>query len=169
MTARSWAALTGPALVLGLAGCSVFGPGVPAPAKPLAPGHVEPAPAAAIAADANFVLTVSEAVDSADEDTASYTVIYVDGKPVGKTPIGPKSQARQWGLKLPPGNHLFRFEYWILPSVGDWGALDAQWQPTESFIRVEEGARTSAALKFYEGAHQHDLQNSREPLSAGLR
>lgn len=153
----------GLALLAGLSGCGLIRPA--APPAPLLPGHVRPAPSAAIPADANFVLAVSEAIASLEEDTASYTKIFIDGQPAGETAVGPRSQERRWGRRLEAGNHLFRFEYQVLPSTGDWTALDAQWQPTERFIRIEGGARTSAALKFYEGARRHDLRVSREPAA----
>lgn len=118
----------------------------------------------AVPSDSNFVLSVSEAVAGPEEDTPAYAKVYIDGKPAGETPKGPKSQEKKWGAHLSPGNHLFRFEYWVLPGAGDWGLLDDQWQPTERFIRIEEGGRTAVPLKFYEGGRKHSLQTSREPL-----
>lgn len=138
------------AVLLSLAGCSALRPPLPA--------------AEEVPADANFVLSLSEAAASVEEDTPSYAKIFVDGQPAGETAVGPKSRERRWGLRLDSGNRLFRFEYWVLPSSGPWAALDAQWQPTERFIRVVEGERAVVSLKFYDGARRHDFQISREPL-----
>ena len=155
--ARGIALLPSLAVLVGLSGCTIFQP------APATPGRAKPAPAPVIPADANIILTVSEAVASLEEDTASYTKVFVDGEPAGETSVGPRSQERQWGRRLEPGNHLFRFEYQVLPSTGDWTPLEAQWQPTERFVRIEGGAKTLVALKFYDGARRHDLQISREP------
>lgn len=149
------------ALLAGLSGCAFLRSGA-APA-PLLPAHGRPA--AAIAPDANFILQISEAVASREEDTASFTKIFIDGTLAGETEVGPRSQERLWGRRLDAGNHLFRFEYQILPGTGEWAALDAQWQPTERFIRVERGGRTRADLKFYDGARRHELRLSREPAA----
>ena len=155
-------------LCAGAGACVRLQPKPPSP-QVLVPGHVALAPELAMSADANFVLTVSEAVGTPEEDTASYTQIVIDGRPAGRVPIGPRSQQRKWGARLEIGNHLFRFEQWRLPPAGDWGPLDAQWQPNERFIRVERGARTSVVLKFYEGGRKHEEQIAREPLPAGAR
>ena len=125
-------------------------------------------PPAAISSSANFVLVVSEAIGSPDEDLGSYTKVFLDGQEFGRTPVGPKSQEKEWGGKLDVGNHLFRFEKWDLPAVGDWGLLDAQWQPPERFIRVEPGQRTVVRLKFYDSGHGHSLQIARDPIGAPL-
>lgn len=125
-------------------------------------------PAKPIPADANFVLLVSEAVGSPAEDLGSYTKVFVDGKPAGQTQMSAKSFQKRWGAKLEPGNHPMRFEKWNLPVLGDWVALDAQWQPNERFIRVRPDARTIARLKFYDGGHGYSLDIEYQPLSAPL-
>lgn len=130
------------------------------PAVPVAPPAPPPMPQ-----NANFLLVVSEAVDSAADDLGSYTRVYVDGKPAGETPVAPKSQEKEWGALLPAGNHLFRFEKWNLPSTGDWAMLDPQWQPVERFIRVEPGQKTIVSLKFYDGGTKNDLRVVRQPLA----
>jgi hypothetical protein len=146
---------------LGLAAACAPRAGVPS-RPPLPPGHVEAAPPAPIPADANFLLTLGEAVGSPEADVGSYAKVIIDSEAAGQVQIGPKSQERRWGVRLPPGNHLFRFEYWVLPPAGDWAPLDAQWQPAERFIRVEEGSRIAVSLKFYDGARQHKLEIARE-------
>ncbi len=114
--------------------------------------------------EANFIVTVSEAVADADEDVSAFTKVFVDGKPAGQTEIAPKSKEKKWGLALPDGNHLIRFEQWYLPLPGEWTPLGPQWQPEERFIRVERGLRTLVALKFSDGERRYSLQISREPI-----
>jgi hypothetical protein len=123
-------------------------------------------PPQAVPSDANFVLIVSEAVGDPAQDLGSYTKVFVDNQLAGQTETGPKSADKKWGARLAPGNHLFRFEKWNLPKVGDWAALDAQWQPPERFIRVEAATRAVARLKFFDDGRGRDLQISREPLGA---
>jgi len=113
----------------------------------------------------NLVLSVTEAVASADEDLPSYTKVFIDGKPAGQTDAAPRSQTRTWGTSLPDGNHLFRFEQWTLPTPGEWTPVPARWQPAERFIRVELGERTLVALKFYDAERRYSLSISREPLA----
>jgi hypothetical protein len=139
--------------------------GVPSRGVPtLPPGHVAPAPPAAIPADANFVLRLSEAVGTPEEDVGSYVKVVIDGEEAGQVAMGPKSQERLWGVRLPPGNHLFRFEYSVLSLAGPWVPLDAQWQPAERFIRVEDKFRVKVSLKFYDGARRHQLEIARAGL-----
>lgn len=152
------------ALALGLSACGGFKarpPGRPGPAVDL------PRPAPAIPSDANFVLSVSEAVAGPEEDIPAYLKVTVDGNRAGETPSGPKSQEKKWGARLPPGNHLFGFEYWVASSSGAWTMLDSQWQPVERFIRIEGETRTSVSLKFYEGARRHDARISRQAATPG--
>jgi len=115
-----------------------------------------------IAADADFLLIVSEAVGGPDEDLGSYTKVFVDGKLLGQTQMAPKSVDKKWGMYLQPGNHLFRFEKWDETKVGPWTALDEQWQQAERFIRIEPGTRAVARLKFYDGGRGHALAITRE-------
>lgn len=165
LAARGYRRLVAAAALAAAAwGCAGPRP-VPAPVAPLLPGHVPPAAAVALAADANLVVTVTEAVAALEDDRGSRTLIFIDGEPAGRIPDGPKSQERKWGLRLPPGNHLFRFEHWVLPAEGDWAPLDAQWQPVERFIRVEEGRRTEILLKFRDEGRGHSLEITRRPLS----
>lgn len=141
-----------------LAACGGAAPLVgPAPGAPAVPAPEIPAPPP-IPKDANVVLTVSEAVPGPDQDTAAYVKVFVDGKEAGQTAIGPKSQDKQWGAALEPGNHLFRFELWTLPLPGEWSPLSVQWQPPERFIRVMPGARTLIFLKFQDGGRRHTLK-----------
>jgi hypothetical protein len=125
-------------------------------------------PPATISSSANFVLIVSEAVGNPDEDLGSYTKVFLDGQEFARTPVGPMSEEKRWGAKLDVGNHLFRFEKWDLPMVGDWGLMDAQWQPPERFIRVEPGQRTVVRLKFFDTGRGHSLQIARDPMGAPL-
>ncbi|MBI3553452.1 MAG: hypothetical protein HY077_13230 [Elusimicrobia bacterium] len=121
-----------------------------------------------VAADANVLLLVAEAVGGPEEDLGSYTKVFVDNQPVGQTQMAPRSAQKRWGARLAPGNHLFRFEKWNLPMVGDWAALDAQWQPPERFIRMDEGTRAVVRLKFFDSGRGHNLQIAREPSSTPL-
>lgn len=135
-------------------------------AKPLIGGPA-PQPAAVpfvVPPQANVELVVTEAVAGPEQDTASFTKVFVDGKPIGQTAVAPRSQERRWSDLIPAGNHLFRFEQWYLPQVGEWGALDAQWQPPERFIRVADGSRTSITLRFSEGGRHFDFAVTRRPL-----
>ena len=144
----------------GLAGCRAAMRDV---SPIIGPPEIPPDAPVAIPADANFVLTVSEAVADAEADVAAYTKIFIDGKEAGRTAIAPKSKERSWGQALPAGNHLFRFEHWLLPIPGEWTPLDARWQPPERFMRVEASARTVAVLKFFDGGRRQSLQVLREP------
>lgn len=116
--------------------------------------------------DANFVLSAAEAVATAEEDQSAFVKIFIDGKEAGQTAIAPKSKEKKWGQVLPAGNHLFRFEEWVLPLPGEWTPLREGWQPPERFIRIESGLETYVALKFYDGGRQHTLEIVRQPLSA---
>lgn len=165
-----WAAL---ALAAALAGCAsarqaagpVPGPTMPPAASlPTAKPVIPVGAAVPIPDDANVIVQVDETVDSAEDDIASYTKIYVDNQPAGQTSIDAKSKTKRWGAKLPVGNHLFRFETWNLPPTGDWQMLDPQWQVPERFIRVEDGQRTIISLKFYDSGRKHTLEIGREPL-----
>lgn len=147
-----------PALAVALAAAGCAAPAV----RPLLPGHVPPAPEVELPKAANVEVSVVEAVPGPEEDTGSYAVVYVGGREAGRVPVGPRSQERRWGFTLPPGNHLFRFEYWVLPPAGDWTRLDEQWQPPERFIRVDEKSRVAVSLKFVDGGRRHSLQVSRE-------
>jgi hypothetical protein len=120
----------------------------------------------AIPADANFEITESETVASAEDDQPAFVKVWVDGREAGQTAVFPKSKDKKWGAALPPGNHLFRFQMWVLPTPGEWTPLAEGWQPPERFIRVEQGLRTLVTLKLYEGGRRHSLQVAREPLTA---
>jgi hypothetical protein len=150
-----------------LGGCRGAAPIVGRPAAP-AP-ETERAAEAAIAqpppipADANVLLTVTEAVAAPEHDLPAYVKVFVDQKPAGQTAIGPKSAPKSWGAVLEPGNHLFRFEGWMLPLPGEWTPLAVQWQPPERFIRVEAGRRTLVSLKFIDGGRRSSIQVWREP------
>lgn len=124
-----------------------------------------PAAGAAIPGDANAVVAVSEAVADPSLDAESYLKISIDGKEAGQTPIAAKSSEKKWGARLPGGNHLFRFEYWVLISTGgagQWSALASQWQPIERFVRVDDKERVLVALKFFDGARKHSYQIFRD-------
>jgi hypothetical protein len=153
---RSARTLAAAALAVVLGGCSAQ-PIVDRPAQaPVVPFVVPP--------DANVELVVTEAVSGPEQDTASYTKIFIGGRLAGQTPVAPRSQERRWADRVPAGNHLIRLEQWYLPNVGDWGMLDPQLQPPERFVRVEEGGRTSIQLKFLDGARRHQLSVSRKAL-----
>jgi len=115
---------------------------------------------------ANFLLTANEAVASADQDLPSFFKVYVDNKEAGQTEIAPKSKEKKWGAELALGNHLFRFQAWVLPTPGEWTPLAEGWQPPERFIRVEPGLKTLVTLKLYDGGRRHSLQIDRQPLMA---
>ncbi|HBL16200.1 MAG: hypothetical protein A2X36_11460 [Elusimicrobia bacterium GWA2_69_24] len=135
----------------------------PAPDVVLPP-PVLPTPPVPVPADANLVLSVSEAISGSEEDVLSQTRVFIDGAAAGETHIGPKSAEKRWGLKLAPGNHLFRFEQWVFLPPLSWAPLGADWQPRERFIRVEGASRTVISLRFFDGDRRHSLQSSREPF-----
>ncbi len=142
--------------------------GLPAPGRSVTP-IVGPPPQPApkpfvIPPGANFLLIVSEAVAAPEDDLSSYAKVYVDGQLVGQTSTEPKSREKKWGDVLAVGNHLFRFEQWVLPFPGEWTPMQASWQPPERFVRVEPDQRTIVALKFFDGGRRHSLQVSREPV-----
>ena len=153
------------ALAVFLSGCRGAGPIVAAP-----PSQRQPmVPPVVIPADANFLLMVSEAIASPEDDVLSYTKVFIDGQPAGQTPIAAKSKEKAWGDVLAAGNHLFRFEGWVLPLPGEWTPLAAQWQPPERFIRIEPGQHTGVALKFFDAGRRHSLRITREPSAAPVR
>lgn len=117
-----------------------------------------------VAPDANFVLVVEEAVNGPEEDHLAYVLVTVDGVLAGKTAQLPRSRRKEWGLKVEPGNRLFRFDLWHLDPGGDWRPLDSQWQPRERFYRVEPGQRTVVTLRFNDGSRKHEATVRREPL-----
>ncbi|MBI4375843.1 MAG: hypothetical protein HY549_05270 [Elusimicrobia bacterium] len=122
--------------------------------------------------DSNFVLSVSEAVADPARDLPSYAKVFIDSAETGRTPSAPRSEEKFWGIRLEPGNHLFRFEYWMAVSSAPelamsteaWKPLGSQWQPIERFIRIEPGQRVIVTLKFFEDALRHSQQMSRQPL-----
>ncbi|MEK9144244.1 MAG: hypothetical protein AAB339_01390, partial [Elusimicrobiota bacterium] len=128
---------------------------------PPAPG-VLPTPPLPVPEDADFVLAVVDSISSSEEDILSQTKAFMDGKPIGETHIGPKSAEKRWGMRLEPGNHLFRFEQWVFTPPAAWGPLDPAWQPRERFIRIEEGSRAVLTLRFSEGGRRHIVQFARE-------
>ena len=153
-----------------LGGCRASSPIAGKPAAPAAPPErgaavvfAQPPP---IPADANALVTFSEAVAAPEDDIPAYAKVFIDGKLVGQTAIGPKSAPKAWGQVLEPGNHLFRFEAWLLPLPGEWAPLSVQWQPPERFIRVEPGRRTLVSLKLFDGGRRHSLEITRQPQAA---
>lgn len=153
-----------PLAVALLAGCAHGGvqrqvtPLVGPPPQPIPPAEAKPV------YTNNFVLTVSEAVADSSQDLPSQTRVYVDGKLAGQTDVSPKSHDKSWGAALPDGNHLFRFEQWVLPAIGEWAPLADQWQPRQRFIRIEPGQRTLVTLKFSANERRYGLQIARDPL-----
>lgn len=145
-----------------------------APGGPLEPAAVavssEPAPAPVVLPtspvpvpeDANFVLTTFEAIAGSEGDVLSQTRVFMDGKPLGETHIGPKSKEKRWGMRLEPGNHLFRFEQWVFTPPATWAPLAAEWQPRERFVRVEKANRAAVTLKFQEDDRGYSLLFIRE-------
>jgi|GEM_PF-1785367 len=113
--------------------------------------------------DPNFVLVVSEAVQDPSDDGVSYTKVFVDGREVGRTEVGKKSEEHVLKLKLPLGNQPIRLEHWVLPAVGDWTRLDDEFQPRERFVRVEDGTVVRLELHFSEGEGSNTLALTREP------
>ncbi|MBI5882586.1 MAG: hypothetical protein HZB91_05730 [Elusimicrobia bacterium] len=114
--------------------------------------------------DANFELTASEVVESAEADTVGFVKVFVDNELAGQTQAGPRSSERRWQGKLAPGNRLLRFEAWNMSPAGEPEAAAEEFQPRERFVRVEEGFRTKVLLKFSDGGRKNSLQASREPL-----
>ena len=115
--------------------------------------------------DPNFILVASEAVPRPDDDGVSFTKVFVDGKEVGKTGVGRKSEERILKLKLPVGNQPVRLEHWFLPPVGEWTRLTDALQPRERFVRVEDDTVVRLLLRFSEGAASNSLAISREPAA----
>lgn len=111
----------------------------------------------------NFILLVSEAVPSPDQDGGSFTAAFVDGARVGKTGTGRKSEEHSLKLKLPIGNQPVRLEHWILTSSGEWTRLADELQPRERFVRIEDGTIARLWLRFSECASSHQLTLGREP------
>ena len=109
----------------------------------------------------NFVLVVSESVPNPDDDGVSFTKVFIDGKEVGKTAVGRKSEVRTLKLRLPPGNEPVRLEQWILPGVGEWARVEGALQPRERFVRVEDGTVVRLDLRFGEGEASHTVTLSR--------
>lgn len=112
--------------------------------------------------DPNFILTVTEVVVNTDNEGASYTRVFVDGREAGKTAVGRKSEVRTLKLKLPIGNQPVRLEQWVLPRVGEWTRLDDNLQPRERFVRIEDGTIARLELRFGEGGSSNTLTLSRE-------
>lgn len=135
-----------------LAGCATRPAAVPEP-PPVPP-------------DANFVLVVDEAVAVPEEDHLSYVLVSIDGARAGKTREEPRSRRKEWGVRLEPGNRLFRFDLWHLEPAGDWKPLDSAWQPPERFYRVVPGERTVVTLRFYDASRKHEATVRRVPLPA---
>ncbi len=123
---------------------------------------VLPTPPVPVPEDADFVLAVVDSIASSEEDMLSQTKVFMDGKPIGETHVGPKSAEKRWGMRLESGNHLFRFEQWVVTPPAAWGPLDSAWQPRERFIRIEGGSRAVLTLRFSEGGRRHTVQFARE-------
>ncbi len=111
----------------------------------------------------NFILVVSESVPNPIDDGLSFTKVFVDGKEVGRTGVGRKSEDRALQLKLPAGNEPVRLEHWILTGVGAWARLDDALQPRERFVRVEDGAIVRLEVRFSGGEAANVVTTSREP------
>jgi hypothetical protein len=131
-------------------------PAAPRPTRPLFPPATE-------VKDPNFVLVVSEVVPDQNDESVSFTKAIVDGREVGRTEVGRKSEERTLKLKLPLGNQPIRLEQWVLPDVGDWVRLDDGRQPRERFVRIEDGTIARLELRFSEGESSNTLSLSREP------
>ena len=131
------------ALLALLTACAAPRPAV----APRQPDQPPPVPAVEVV-NPNFELVVSEVVPNADDEGVAYTMIFIDGKEAGKTPVGPRSQERRVQLSLPPGNQPVRLEHWILPSVGEWTRLPDAQQPRERFARVENGTIVRLTLRY---------------------
>ena len=127
----------------------------------------EPPPRTAVAAvkDPNFILIVAETVPGTDVDGVSYTKVFVDGREMGKTEVGRKSETRALPLKLSAGNQPVRLEHWILPASGEWTRLDDAFQPRERFVRIEDGTIARLELRFAEGEASNTVTLSREAAS----
>ncbi len=115
------------------------------------------------AANPNFILVVSESVPNPGDDGLSFTKVFVDGKEVGRTGVGRKSEDRTLQLKLPAGNEPVRLEHWILTGVGAWARLDDALQPRERFVRIGDGAIVRLDVRFSGGGATNSLTLSREP------
>jgi hypothetical protein len=112
--------------------------------------------------DPNFMLVVSETVPNPDDDGISFTKVFVDGKEVGRTAVGRKSEERALKLKLSVGNQPLRLEQWVLPGVGEWVRVDDALQPRERFVRIEDGSIARLELRFTDGEGTNKLTLSRE-------
>lgn len=112
------------------------------------PATPEPAPEPVAEEGLNFELVVGEVVASAEDEGVTYTALFVEGAPAGRTEVGARSAERRLRLRLPPGNHLMRLEHWELPPVGEWTRLPDSRQPRERFVRVEDGALSRLTLRY---------------------
>ena len=112
--------------------------------------------------DPNFILSVSENTPNPADDGISFTKVFVDGKEVGRTAVGRKSEQRALKLKLPGGNQPVRLEQWVLPNVGEWTRVDDPLQPRERFVRVEDGTVVRLDLRFSDGEASNTLTLSRD-------
>lgn len=146
-----------PAALLALSACAAPRPpapaAVPAPLAEAAPPEVK---------DPNLILTVTESVPNPADDGLSFTKVYADGKEVGRTAAGRKSETRTLKLKLATGNFPVRLEHWALAGVGEWRRLDDALQPRERFVRVEDGSVARLDLRFSDGEAANTLAVSRE-------
>ena len=135
------------------------GPPAPLPVPPALRAPQEPTEVK----DPNFALVVSESVPNPGDDGISFTKVFADGKEVGRTAVGRKSEERTLKLKLPAGNQAVRLEQWVLPGVGEWARVDDALQPRERFVRVEDGTIARLELRFAEGEAANTLTLSRAP------
>lgn len=150
-----------PLLAVAAAACGarpVIGPSAPAPAPQ---PYVVPA-------DANLLVSISEAVGSPDEDRPTRTKVLLNGREAGETETGPRSKEKRWGLKLSPGNYLLRLEKWEENPPEQWSPLPPDWQPRERFVLVKEGMLSEVIIKFYDGGRRHDYKIERHPLGASV-
>ncbi|UPT73648.1 MAG: hypothetical protein M0D55_17585 [Elusimicrobiota bacterium] len=115
------------------------------------PQPLPPPPPVAVVAevvDPNFELVVVESVPNADDEGVSFTKVLVDGKELGKTAVGPRSQEKRVRLKLEAGNQPVKLEHWFLPPVGEWTRLPDALQPRERFVRVDAASIARLTLRY---------------------
>jgi hypothetical protein len=103
-------------------------------------------------------------VESPEQDVLARTRIYVDNELASQIDADPKSQEKEWSVRVADGNHLLRLERWTMPRVWDWIKTPDSLQPSERFVRVRPGMKTLVRVKFYDQGTENSFAISQAPL-----
>lgn len=114
----------------------------------------------------NIEVVEYEVVQDPKQEGISATCIYLGGELLGQTAAGLRSREKIWEGRLPPGNHLLKFQRWFFPGNHLWLKDNAAFQPRKRFIRVKEGSKTRVVLKYYAGGKKYSFQVSRKVLAS---